>query len=228
MSFFRYAAIVHPLATITQSKLSRAKKVLVVTWIFPLLLTTPYLMAKTQSFELHSNYGRISRRICSPTFVILDNWLGYETDFRRKYFILLFVGVYLIPTLIILITCIAIVIKLRRTPINAVSVSLGRRKAARMIVVISFAFTIAWAPHFGISLEEVIRQDKSFLKASQFIFAMLLTHLCAFAHSAINPIIYVCMSKRMKNLVKSLFIKNQYTLACRHSTPTRLTKDTAL
>lgn len=90
---------------------SRTKKIIAVTWIIPALLATPYGFSKSDPFTITSELGSISRETCADRFDELD---GQSGDFRRTYFIILFVIMYFNPLAIIVVTCTKIAICLTK------------------------------------------------------------------------------------------------------------------
>ena len=124
---FRYYAIVHPLSAMKVNSKSRTKKIIAVTWIIPIVVASPYLYCSSFQFTISSDYGVISRQICSDRFDELDNNTG---TFRRVFFILLFVLMYFLPMMIIIGTCTTIAICLLR-PIVIENTHLRRRDSKR-------------------------------------------------------------------------------------------------
>ena len=94
-----------------QSK-ARTRKILLSTWIVPMLVASPFLYCKSYPFNIWSPMGSISRQICTDRFDEIDKIIsGHSTssgNFRKGYFIFLFCVIYLIPLVIILLTCIRI------------------------------------------------------------------------------------------------------------------------
>jgi len=86
---------------------SRTRKLIAVTWLVPLVLASPYLYCRSFTFTIHSRYGVASRQICADRF---DD-LGH---FRRGFFLLLFVVVYLVPMILIGVTCVRVAVTLHR------------------------------------------------------------------------------------------------------------------
>ena len=106
---------------------SRTKKIIAVTWIIPIIVASPLLFSSRYPFTIHSDYGVISRQICTDRFDELDDNTG---TFRRVYFIILFFIMYFVPMVIIIGTCTTIAICLLR-PIVIENTQLRRRDSKR-------------------------------------------------------------------------------------------------
>lgn len=132
---FRYYAIVHPLSAMKINSKSRVRKIIACTWIIPLVVAAPYIYCRTYSFTIYSEYGVISREICNDRFNDIDIALyGKDTDrlgeFRRGYFLFLFIVTYVIPSVTIMITCIKIAVSLLQ-PITVENSAFGRKDTNR-------------------------------------------------------------------------------------------------
>ena len=108
---FRYYAIVHPLSAMKVNSKSRTKKIIAATWVIPAILATPYCFSRAQPFTITSELGTTSGEYCSDRFDELD---GHTGDFRRIFFVILFIVMYFNPLAIIVVTCTKIAICLTR------------------------------------------------------------------------------------------------------------------
>jgi len=109
---------------------SRMRKLIAVTWLVPLVLASPYLYCRSYTFTIHSRFGVASRQICADRF---DDF-GH---FRRGFFLLLFVVVYLVPMILIGVTCVRIAVTLHRpsaTHANAAPIAQQREKNKRKVI----------------------------------------------------------------------------------------------
>ena len=111
--FSRYHAIVYPLNALTVSSKSRTRKIIAATWVIPIFFATPYLFCRSYAFNIHGQYGSVSRQICNDRFDEIDQAIyGEEAhdwgSFRKGFFLFLFVGIYLIPLVVIVTTCVRI------------------------------------------------------------------------------------------------------------------------
>lgn len=66
-----------------------------------------------------------------------------------------------------------------------------------MILIVVLSFTVSWTPYFLVSIITQY-QERNFMRDHDFYFTMLCINLFAFLHSAINPVIYACMSTRFR------------------------------
>ena len=72
-----------------------------------------------------------------------------------------------------------------------------------MVIVIAITFIVSWSPQYMVTLVSQL-QSHSFLRESNFIFTMLMTHFFGFLNSCINPIIYTAMSERFRRSFKDI------------------------
>ena len=75
-----------------------------------------------------------------------------------------------------------------------------------MIIFVAVAFAAAWSPFYGVIFVSQV-QKNSFLQRSNFLFAMLLTHLFGFLNSCVNPLIYTAMSDRFRRNFKQMIVQ---------------------
>ncbi|WAR18825.1 NPFF2-like protein, partial [Mya arenaria] len=232
ISIERYYAIVHPLSAMKVSSKSRTRKILAVTWVIPILVASPFVFSRSLPFSIHSELGSISREICNDRFNEIDFALFGDPehigDFRKGYFLFLFFVMYLTPSAVIFITCVKIAISLVQ-PITVENSIYGRkdtrrrheenkRKVARMVIVIAITFIISWSPHYLVSIISQL-QPNSFLREGQIIFTMLITHLCGFVNSCLNPIIYTAMSQKFRRSFKDILGRILYCCTFRSLGP---------
>ena len=74
-----------------------------------------------------------------------------------------------------------------------------------MIILVAIAFLIAWTPHYMVSIITNF-QKVSFMRYSNFIFAMLTTHLFGFLNSCVNPFIYTIMSVKFRKSFRNILL----------------------
>jgi len=136
---YSYFAIVSPLKSVQCNVGSgRTHHVIVCTWFIPLVVASPYLYSGTYPFIIHSHLGTVSRLICADRFDDIDN----GGQFRRAFFLFLFVIVYVVPLVLIGGTCIRTAAALRRqstaasttsTPYNTAIIVLKREENRRKV-----------------------------------------------------------------------------------------------
>ncbi|KAJ8309272.1 hypothetical protein KUTeg_014146, partial [Tegillarca granosa] len=199
-----YYAIVHPLSAMKVNSKSRTRKILAATWIIPIIICSPYLYCESFSFTIYSEMGEISRQTCNDRFDELD---GNTGNFRKGYFIFLFVVMYFLPMVVIVTTC----TKIARCLVKPITIDsdyhgtrdskrrheVSKRKVAKMVIVVAAAFIMSWSPFYIVSIVSQL-QTNSFLRESNFLFTMLMTHLSGFINSCVNPFIYTVMSERFR------------------------------
>ncbi|XP_052274024.1 QRFP-like peptide receptor [Dreissena polymorpha] len=217
ISIERYYAIVHPLSAMKVNSKSRTKKILAVTWILPFIVAGPFMFSTSYPFTIYSDTGSISRETCNDRFDEIDLAIHGDTtrigEFRKFYFLFLFFAIYIVPSAVIMITCVKIAVSLVNPIMGDDSFDIrkdanrrqeeNKRKVARMVIVIALTFIVSWTPFYLVSVISQL-QTHSFLRESNFIFTMLVTHFCGFTNSCLNPIIYTAMSQKFRRSFKNI------------------------
>ena len=72
-----------------------------------------------------------------------------------------------------------------------------------MVIVIAITFIVSWSPQYLVTIISQL-QANSFLRESNFLFTMLMTHLFGFLNSCLNPFIYSAMSQRFRRSFKEV------------------------
>jgi len=114
----RFYAVVYPLKRKTASGGKRRQVfIILAAWFVAILLSLPYLYCRSYAFNIQSEYGAISRQICTDRFDDIDEFLYGKFEiapgkFRKGFFLFLFVAVYLLPSVIIMYTCIRMAMEL--------------------------------------------------------------------------------------------------------------------
>ena len=116
---FRYYAIVYPLKSKIISGISRTRKIIGSTWVVSVILATPYLYHRSYAFNISSSYGSISRQMCVDRFDDIDVAIYGEGgrgsgSFRKGFFFFLFAVMYILPSGIIIYTCVHMALRLLR------------------------------------------------------------------------------------------------------------------
>lgn len=73
----------------------------------------------------------------------------------------------------------------------------------RVIIAVATSFLASWAPFYLVSFVSQA-QEVSFLRHSNFLFAMLITQLAGFTNSCINPIIYSILCDSFRSSFRSI------------------------
>lgn len=87
-----------------------------------------------------------------------------------------------------------------------------------MVVVIAITFIISWSPQYLVSIISQLQQS-SFLRESNFLFTMLVTHFCGFLNSCLNPIIYTAMSQKFRRSFKDILRRIWFCCSCKSLGP---------
>ncbi|KAH3691222.1 hypothetical protein DPMN_193168 [Dreissena polymorpha] len=90
-----------------------------------------------------------------------------------------------------------------------------------MVVVIALTFIASWTPFYLVNIISQLQHD-SFLRKSNFIFTMLITHFCGFINSCLNPIIYTAMSQKFRRSFIDIIKRIWYCFTCNASGKSRL------
>lgn len=106
----RYYVLLKPTGKMASK--SRTRRIVPLTWFVSFILASPYLYCKSYPFSIHSDLGSITRQICTDRFDEVDVWMFGKDhvdqvgggQFRRGYFLFLFIGIYLAPLLLIGLT----------------------------------------------------------------------------------------------------------------------------
>ncbi|CAG5121568.1 unnamed protein product, partial [Candidula unifasciata] len=221
----RYLAICHPLLAHKIAALSRAVKIIISIWIISILVALPYTI-HTRTYHAVTIPGTNSTvpnsLVCSIPFSDLGGFMYYM--FQVSTF-LFFVG----PVTIIVILYILIGVALRRSPLargssderNYVTMKSPpsvpqqpRRVVIRMLVAVTVAFVVCWAPFHAQRLMTlyVMNWTPDLLLVQSHIFYT--SGVLYFVSSTMNPILYNLISKRYRAAFK------QTICPCCHSRPT--------
>lgn len=133
--FYRYYAIVHPLSAMKINSKSRTRKIIACTWVIPVVVASPFIYCESMAFTIYSEYGKISREICNDRFDEIDVAMYGDDhsklgEFRKGYFLFLFFVIYVIPSVVILTTCVRIAVSLLQ-PITVENSMFGRKENNR-------------------------------------------------------------------------------------------------
>ena len=74
-----------------------------------------------------------------------------------------------------------------------------------MVIVVALVFVVSWSPFYLINLISQV-SSPSFLKESNFVFTMMVTHLLGFLNSCINPFIYSRMSEKFRRSFRQVLL----------------------
>lgn len=146
----------------------------------------------------------------------VEYWERYQS--RQAYGVFLLGATYIIPILIIA-TCYALIGRTlctgefhRDLPDSSASVLCGRKRVARMLVVVIGVFMMCWLPYNACSLSLDIQGDHR--DTSALPFTLWLGH----AHSAINPILYWFLNKTFRTSMRRAICCYEYRKRCKETT----------
>ncbi|ELU06228.1 hypothetical protein CAPTEDRAFT_23754, partial [Capitella teleta] len=206
ISLERYYAIVYPLKAKIISGKSRTRCIIAFTWVIAIVLAVPFLYCKSYAFNIHSQYGTVRRHICTDRFDDIGSG-----QFRKWFFIFLFLMMYIVPSIIIMYTCVHMTICLLR-PVETEDggnslrrLEENKRKVARMIIIVAGAFLVSWTPFYLVNIISQNQSD-SFLRRSNFLLTMLSTHLFGFLNSCANPFIYCFLSEKFRTSFRNILL----------------------
>ncbi|XP_070555433.1 orexin/Hypocretin receptor type 1-like [Ptychodera flava] len=214
MSIERYLAIKHPMRARSISKVNLIRKVIFVIWFSSLSFASPVLYAKNVE---HFNLLGKDIYSCKET---------WPNNTSSTYGMVLFIFLYVLPSIMIFTTYTLIGKRLcteevqitqsaTNLPYNhqnrnhryyATSVLRGRRKIARMLLIVAILFVICWLPYNVLQVWKDFHhgdttQNNVQIAISLLPFATLLGH----ANSALNPIIYSFLHKSFRKHFKTAF-----------------------
>lgn len=197
ISLDRYLVIVHPLKSRYFNTRARAMRNLIIIWILPFFVFSPYFYPfDAHTYYFCSEYGSIKRVICQHKLILK----APKLDTFYRFFQL--VVIFLIPVGLLCFTCGGIAWRLlyyneddKMLKNSVKKEEKGRRKVAKMVLVVVFAFTLCWLPHYVVGF---IASFSDVFEKSNFIFIQVLVYTCGFINSCMNPIIYALMSRAFR------------------------------
>lgn len=197
----RYLAICHPFLSQTLSNLSRAVKLILMTWLIALAFALPQAL----QFGVVSYSGHPDMVMCTVKRILLKH------SFELSTFLFFVLPMFLITFLYVLIG-----LKLRRSnmmhPGRTESIRNCRRHPGRssrrvlkMLIAVVIAFFICWLPFhiqrliaiYGTNKEDHITSNGPWM---EFIY-LLMTYVSGifyYASTTINPILYNIMSNKFR------------------------------
>ncbi|GAA6064930.1 thyrotropin-releasing hormone receptor [Tachysurus ichikawai] len=209
----RYIAICHPIKAQFLCTLSRAKKIIVLVWVFTTIYCVMWFLLSDIETKIYDNITltvcayKVSRRLYKPI---------YFADFTLFY---------VVPLLLasVLYGLIARILFLNPLPSDPKekaqtwrkgsraeskkhsknssfgSTAASRRQVTKMLAVVVILFALLWMPY------RTLVVVNSFLKDSYSdTWFLLFCRLCIYLNSAINPVIYNAMSQKFRAAFRKL------------------------
>ena len=193
LSIDRYLALKLPSKGSRMPGAWPAMCLLVLVWMLSAAFMVPVLLVrKVERISFDSMH--ISLAYC------VERWWRQQS--RQAYGVFLLGATYVIP-IIIITTCYALIGQTlcvrdfhRDLPETSSSVLAGRKRVARMLVVIIIVFVLCWLPYNICSLSLDLRAD---MHDTGFLpFTLWIGH----AHSAINPFLYWTLNKPFRTVMR--------------------------
>lgn len=193
LSIDRCMAIKSPMSLRRVSGKCQALKFIVVIWVLSAIFYGPVIYV---------------RRVCRISFKHFQIRMTYciekwpQAIDRQAYGIFLLAVTYVVPIVVIAI-CYAVIGKAlcsdefhRKTSDSSSTVMLGRKRVARMLVVLIAVFIVSWLPYniFSLSLD----LTSEFRDTQVLPFTLWIGH----AHSAMNPLLYWFLNKSFRHCMR--------------------------
>ncbi|CAH1775589.1 unnamed protein product [Owenia fusiformis] len=214
LSIDRYLAIRHPMTARRFCKTTYAKRLLPLLWGASCAIMVPLIVVREVVF-VH----------------IFDDSLPYcneewkSTRDRQLYDVFILIILFLIPGFIITTSYLKMGCHLWSEGRDLhtdrsfahgsqiATVMAGRRRVARMLIVLTVIFAITWLP-YNIVTVYINFVDKK--KAEPSLLVLPFTLWLAHAHSAFNPILYCFMNRNFRRGLRKLFRCRRSHKRCEH------------
>ncbi len=197
LSLDRYIAIRHPVKSKTISTTTNVKLILLAIWILSCAIMLPLLFVKTLTVQ------PVQQGILDLVTIPYCHESWPNPTSRQIYDATLIVIIYVIPGCLVISFYSATGRHLMSTNENLsrsnsetshyMRVMAGRRRVAKMLLVVAVLFALSWLPYNIIVLYTDFNAHND-TPLSALSFALLLGH----SHSAQNPVIYCIMNSAFK------------------------------
>ena len=201
LSVDRYVAIRHPVRSRQTSSAFSVRITIVGIWLVSGAIMVP--LAVIQSLTWHPLPSGEAVSLCG------EHWPSVST--RTAFDIFLFIFIYVMPGTVVifsysstgctLLTGDRILQRTGSDVCHADNVMAGRRRLARMLLVLAILFAVSWMPYHAVNLYmDCSSQSGHGASLDVLSFALLLGH----SHSAQNPVIYCFMNNSFKRGMRNL------------------------
>lgn len=199
MSFDRFLAVVHPIASMSIRTVRNAFVAIGILWAVILLACIPALLSHGQvSYNI---YG-IQYSVC----VFLSN-----EDYNYAAFqICFFMSSYIIPLALIFVLYMLMLKRLwfgvaPGGRISAESLK-SKKRVTRMVVIVVVIFAVCWCP---IQIVLVLKSVNSYPIGTFRIVVQIASHILAYMNSCVNPILYAFLSENFRKAFHKVIACNQ-------------------
>lgn len=200
----RYLAIRHPVSSRRLFTTLRVKVTLFLIWCTAAGIMLPLFLVRT--LEYYSLSDGVTLAFCHERWQDLGN-------IRLGYDIFIFIAIYFVPGAIVIFAYSSIGCRLlshdeslRRQCSSSKGrpsqqahdpIMAGRRRVARMLMVLAVLFAVSWLPYHTVSVYLNFVHENN-LEARISLATLSVSLLLGHSHSAQNPIIYCVMSDSFK------------------------------
>ncbi|KAL0101754.1 hypothetical protein PUN28_019108 [Cardiocondyla obscurior] len=187
MSFDRYLAVVHPIASMSWRTENHAIQAICVAWVVILILSTPALVIHGEETD-GTAVNQTACRILNEY-----NWPYFQVSF--------FVTSYVLPLVLICMFYMSMLMNLWRSVRDSAESRRGRRRVTRLVFVVVTVFAACWCPL------QVILVSKSlevFPLTMVTIMIQIGSHILAYTNSCINPILYAFLSDNFRKAFRKI------------------------
>uniref|UniRef100_A0A0N4ZCS1 G_PROTEIN_RECEP_F1_2 domain-containing protein n=1 Tax=Parastrongyloides trichosuri TaxID=131310 RepID=A0A0N4ZCS1_PARTI len=206
ISFDRCLAILFVMSRWNRLNKKRALYVIAVIWIFSLLMACPLYFANEISLE-----ETTQAETCVEKWNVLKILGTDEKKFVSVYNKTLFALQYCMPLLVLVVTYTIIGFRMWYSAVpgaDAVTQSTKRpktllqerhesvKKLIPMVILISALYAGCWLPQN--LLMNVLGSDTEIITHPYILYMWWISHTIAMFHSVVNPFIYYCQNKRMR------------------------------
>ena len=194
MSFDRFLAVVHPIASMSVRTEANTYLAIGVTWLVILAVCVPLLPAHGEF-----KYDFEEREHSTCMFLHMD---GYS---QSAFQITFFATSYAVPLLLICGLYLRMLMRLWRgaPPGGRISAESrrGKKRVTRMIIVVVVIFAVCWAP---IQTVLVLKSVNLYHITPLTIVIQVTAHVLAYMNSCVNPFLYAYLSENFRKAFRKV------------------------
>ncbi|NWH40527.1 NPFF2 protein, partial [Chloropsis hardwickii] len=206
----RFRCIVHPFKQ--KLTIPTALAIIAIIWVLAVAIMCPSAVLLQVQEEKHFRVLLGSGNATRPVFWCREEWP--DPGMRRIYTTVLFANIYLAPLSLIVVMYARISVSLSHTAVPGAgkrgqeqrhSAWKRKRKAIKMLIVVTLLFALSWLPLWTLML----LSDYASLSDLQLqvinIYMYPFAHWLAFFNSSINPIIYGFCNENFRRGFQAVF-----------------------